>query len=194
VSGSSSEEVVIVPYQDGPYLIRGPVTVRDQRGEAIAVSRRPIALCRCGKSRIRPFCDGTHQLIHFQAPSEPERSPASEPPRLAAPTSSAVRAPAAGLISARRALRSAQVAVKQALQAVPPTADQASISSAQSLVVSALLLLDRRRAEQASADGALFLIHGALQALRPVASTGHELASRATAELQRAGADLEDRP
>ncbi|MGN6169624.1 MAG: CDGSH iron-sulfur domain-containing protein [Solirubrobacteraceae bacterium] len=37
------------------------------------VDRGTIALCRCGKSRIRPFCDGTHQLVRFRAPSGVER-------------------------------------------------------------------------------------------------------------------------
>src|ERR1700716_2411618 len=88
---ASTEEVVIVPYQDGPYLVRGPVTLRDQRGLAIAVSRRPIALCRCGKSRIRPFCDGTHQLVRFQAPSDSELAATSRPRREAVPTRSVAR-------------------------------------------------------------------------------------------------------
>jgi CDGSH-type Zn-finger protein len=72
------EEVVIVPYRDGPYLVRGPADVRDQEGHTIAVTRRVIALCRCGKSRMRPFCDGTHQLVRFSAPSQDERP---RPPR-----------------------------------------------------------------------------------------------------------------
>ncbi|MHB1567899.1 MAG: CDGSH iron-sulfur domain-containing protein [Solirubrobacteraceae bacterium] len=63
---------VIVPYRNGPYLIRGPVQLRDQDGRLIETSRRTIALCRCGRSRTRPFCDGTHQLIGFSADSEPE--------------------------------------------------------------------------------------------------------------------------
>lgn len=70
---SEDNEVVIVPYRDGPYLVRGPVVVRDQDGNEISLSRRTIALCRCGRSQMRPFCDGTHQQIGFQAPSEPER-------------------------------------------------------------------------------------------------------------------------
>jgi hypothetical protein len=82
----------------------------------------------------------------------------------------------------------------QALQAASSPADEASIRSAQSLVVSARRLLDGRGAERSSADGARFLIQGALHTLAPVVSTGHELAVRATADLRRAAADLDDRP
>jgi CDGSH-type Zn-finger protein len=66
------EPVVITPYRDGPLLVRGPFTIRDQDGEEIDAGRRVVALCRCGKSRTRPFCDGTHQLIRFRAPSSAE--------------------------------------------------------------------------------------------------------------------------
>ncbi|MEA2214902.1 MAG: hypothetical protein QOK19_463 [Solirubrobacteraceae bacterium] len=62
----------ITAYQDGPYLIRGSFRLVDQQGGEIELQRRTIALCRCGKSRIRPFCDGTHRSIGFQAPSGPE--------------------------------------------------------------------------------------------------------------------------
>lgn len=61
-----------MPYRDGPYLVRGPFALRDQNGEAIEARRATVALCRCGKSRTRPFCDGTHQLIRFSAPSQQE--------------------------------------------------------------------------------------------------------------------------
>jgi CDGSH-type Zn-finger protein len=61
-----------VPYRDGPYLVRGPVVLRDQDGAVIECRRPVVALCRCGKSRTRPFCDGTHQVIRFSAPSHHE--------------------------------------------------------------------------------------------------------------------------
>lgn len=67
-------EVTITPYRDGPYLLRGPFILRDQDGGEIPNARRVVALCRCGKSRTRPFCDGTHRLVGFRAPSGPERS------------------------------------------------------------------------------------------------------------------------
>lgn len=67
-----AEPVTITPYPDGPYLVRGAVVVQDQEGNELPLRRRTIALCRCGKSRMRPFCDGTHKLIGFRAPSAPE--------------------------------------------------------------------------------------------------------------------------
>jgi CDGSH-type Zn-finger protein len=69
-----SAEVTVTPYRDGPYLLRGAFTLRDQNGSEIPNSRRVVALCRCGKSRTRPFCDGTHRLIDFRAPSGSERA------------------------------------------------------------------------------------------------------------------------
>lgn len=59
----------ITPYRDGPYLVRGPFVLVDQEGNEIEVRRRVIALCRCGRSQTRPFCDGTHKAIGFQAES-----------------------------------------------------------------------------------------------------------------------------
>jgi CDGSH-type Zn-finger protein len=75
----ADEEVVITPYRDGPLLVRGPVRLRDQDGGEIVVERATVALCRCGKSRMRPLCDGTHRLIGFRAASglEDERTGAS---------------------------------------------------------------------------------------------------------------------
>jgi CDGSH-type Zn-finger protein len=69
----ADEDVVITPYRDGPLLVRGPFKLQDQDGNEIDVGRKTVALCRCGKSRIRPFCDGTHALVRFRAPSEAER-------------------------------------------------------------------------------------------------------------------------
>lgn len=59
----------ITPYRNGPYLIRGPFVMVDQDGNEIKVERRVAALCRCGRSQIRPFCDGTHKAIRFRADS-----------------------------------------------------------------------------------------------------------------------------
>jgi CDGSH-type Zn-finger protein len=54
--------------RNGPYVIEGDeVTVVDWNGVEYPVDRRPIALCRCGASTKKPFCDGTHSRIGFQA-------------------------------------------------------------------------------------------------------------------------------
>jgi len=60
--------VLITPYRDGPLLVRGHVHLLSSDGQPITPRRDPIALCRCGRSRMRPFCDGTHKLIGFRAP------------------------------------------------------------------------------------------------------------------------------
>jgi CDGSH-type Zn-finger protein len=64
--------VTITPYPDGPYLLRGNFVIQDQDGNELPLQRQTIALCRCGKSQMRPFCDGTHKLIGFKAPSSQE--------------------------------------------------------------------------------------------------------------------------
>ena len=54
--------------QNGPYLVEGDdVTVLDWNGKPYEIARRPVALCRCGGSTKKPFCDGTHSKIGFQA-------------------------------------------------------------------------------------------------------------------------------
>jgi len=63
------EPTKITPYRNGPYLVRGPFAIVDQDGKEIEIKRRVVALCRCGRSQIRPFCDGTHKTIGFQAES-----------------------------------------------------------------------------------------------------------------------------
>jgi CDGSH-type Zn-finger protein len=63
----TKDEVIITPYRDGPLLVRGPIKLTGPDGEAVPCDRDPIALCRCGKSRIKPFCDGTHKLTGFRA-------------------------------------------------------------------------------------------------------------------------------
>ena len=66
------ERPTITTYRDGPLLVRGPVELLDQDGTVIDTGRRTVALCRCGKSRLRPFCDGSHKVVRFRAPSGAE--------------------------------------------------------------------------------------------------------------------------
>ena len=63
------DETTITPYKDGPLLVRGPFKLQDQDGNEIEVGRKTISLCRCGRSRVKPFCDGTHKVTGFSAAS-----------------------------------------------------------------------------------------------------------------------------
>src|SRR3954453_22234743 len=57
----------IVPSPDGPLIVRGDFQLLTPDGEPIEPNRGTVALCRCGKSAIKPFCDGTHKVIKFRA-------------------------------------------------------------------------------------------------------------------------------
>jgi len=67
------EPSLITPYRDGPLLVRGPFRLVDQDGTEIDCRRKTVALCRCGRSAIKPFCDGTHKTVKFRAPSSGPR-------------------------------------------------------------------------------------------------------------------------
>ena len=65
--------VLIVACTDGPLLVRGAVEIRDADGRLVPLQRRTVALCRCGVSAIKPFCDGTHKAVGFRSdPPAPE--------------------------------------------------------------------------------------------------------------------------
>ena len=77
--GEEREETTITPYRNGPYLIRGDFKLLDQYGNEIERRRETIALCRCGRSQTKPFCDGTHKAARFEAESGPGAAPPSSP-------------------------------------------------------------------------------------------------------------------
>lgn len=56
--------VTIKIKDNGPYLVEGEFRLVDMQGNEIPVAKR--ALCRCGGSTTKPFCDGTHSKIGFQ--------------------------------------------------------------------------------------------------------------------------------
>lgn len=62
----TKNEVLITACANGPLLVRGAVQVEDSDGKEIELARSTIALCRCGVSTIKPFCDGTHKLVGFR--------------------------------------------------------------------------------------------------------------------------------
>ena len=60
-------EVTIRVRANGPYLVSGPVKILDADGNEYEVTGENSALCRCGGSTTKPFCDGTHSRTGFQA-------------------------------------------------------------------------------------------------------------------------------
>ncbi|MFY9779849.1 MAG: CDGSH iron-sulfur domain-containing protein [Candidatus Baltobacteraceae bacterium] len=64
-------EVSITIRPSGPYLVRGPITLRDADGNVFNLEgKEVVALCRCGGSTTKPFCDGAHSKIGFQAATQ----------------------------------------------------------------------------------------------------------------------------
>ncbi len=54
---------------NGPFVVEGPFTLTDSEGNQfeIAKDKPAIALCRCGVSQNRPFCDGAHKGCGFDS-------------------------------------------------------------------------------------------------------------------------------
>jgi CDGSH-type Zn-finger protein len=61
--------VTIKVRPNGPLLIEGPITLVDHEGNAFPLNpdKPNVALCRCGQSSRKPFCDGTHNRCGFQS-------------------------------------------------------------------------------------------------------------------------------
>ena len=65
---------IITIRDNGPLLVQGPITVIDAAGTPfnLPADKPAVALCRCGQSKIKPFCDGSHKACNFMAA---ERAP-----------------------------------------------------------------------------------------------------------------------
>lgn len=78
-----SEPVVIRCRENGPLLVQGPVKIVDHQGNefTIPAGKPAVALCRCGQSKNKPFCDGSHKTCGFVAaelaPPPPPQPPAT---------------------------------------------------------------------------------------------------------------------
>ena len=65
---------------NGPYVIESDdVVVVDWNGveyvsEKKPVAKKPLALCRCGASASKPFCDGSHKRVGFKPDGEPDQT------------------------------------------------------------------------------------------------------------------------
>ncbi|GAA1499266.1 CDGSH iron-sulfur domain-containing protein [Paeniglutamicibacter kerguelensis] len=73
MSASARARITICP--QGPLVIRGTFDIVDGDGQPVDPHRGTVALCRCGGSKIKPFCDGTHKLVRFD---EPEKQDTTE--------------------------------------------------------------------------------------------------------------------
>lgn len=61
-------DVKVVVRDNGPFLVTGPITVEDAGGNKFDLGgKETIALCRCGASANRPFCDGAHNRCGFES-------------------------------------------------------------------------------------------------------------------------------
>lgn len=58
------DPITIKVRKDGPLVVLGPIRLIDHEGNEIAIpqtEKQNVVLCRCGRSRNRPFCDGAHR-------------------------------------------------------------------------------------------------------------------------------------
>lgn len=58
---SNSPDIILCPC--GPMLVRGDHVIQDEDGNDHQTTRPVSAVCRCGKSQIKPWCDGTHKFL-----------------------------------------------------------------------------------------------------------------------------------
>ncbi len=64
-----SEPLVIRCRENGPLVIHGSFRLVDHLGNefTLPTGKDSVALCRCGQSKDKPFCDGSHRQCGFQA-------------------------------------------------------------------------------------------------------------------------------
>ena len=67
----------ITTYRSGPYLVRGPIRVVDEDGTELTIRRAIVPLCRCGRSRTKPLCDGSHGAAAARDTDVPTRASGS---------------------------------------------------------------------------------------------------------------------
>lgn len=62
-------DITIEVRPNGPYIINGVIELKDSNGAVLQTQTRTV-LCRCGASTKKPFCDGTHSKVGFQAAAQ----------------------------------------------------------------------------------------------------------------------------
>jgi CDGSH-type Zn-finger protein len=73
-------DVSIRTRENGPLLVTGPITLVDADGNQFDIAgKETVALCRCGQSQNKPFCDGQHKVCGFMAGERAVPKPAAPP-------------------------------------------------------------------------------------------------------------------
>lgn len=68
-------DVTITVRANGPYKVVGPITIVDAEGRRFELPEgSAVALCRCGHSRNKPFCDASHKRVGFVADDSAPRT------------------------------------------------------------------------------------------------------------------------
>lgn len=62
------DEISIEIRKNGSIKIPGPIKIVDEEGNETYLDKERVSLCRCGASKNKPFCDGTHRTIGFEGP------------------------------------------------------------------------------------------------------------------------------
>ena len=91
-------EVTIEARPNGPYVVTGTIELRDTNGNVLLTQARTV-LCRCGASTKKPFCDGTHSKIGFQAAAQavPDSAESAADPDTARVSGGKIAVPPAAL-------------------------------------------------------------------------------------------------
>ena len=76
-----ADPIVIRCRENGPFVIQGPIKVVDHLGNEFPLNpaKESYALCRCGQSKNKPLCDGSHRECGFQG-AQLAPTPAPAPP------------------------------------------------------------------------------------------------------------------
>jgi hypothetical protein len=67
LNSGAAAPVSVVACPDGPLLVRGDFVLVGADGDELPRTRRTVALCRCGASVLKPYCDGSHKLTGFRS-------------------------------------------------------------------------------------------------------------------------------
>src|SRR6476659_9294534 len=91
-------EVTIEARPNGPYVVTGTIELHDTNGNVLLTPARTV-LCRCGASTKKPFCDGTHSKIGFQAAAQavPDSAESAADPDTARVSAGKIAVPPAAL-------------------------------------------------------------------------------------------------